>query len=64
MLSELYVGAERGDQDGAAVAVVAGIIDELQAGREVDAAPDVGCVVCLHDILTAVVERAVAEQEA
>ena len=58
------MGAERGDEHGAAVAVVAGVIDVLQAGREVDAAPDVGCVVGLHDIFAAVVETAVAEQEA
>ncbi len=58
------MGAERGDEDGAAVAVVAGVVDVLQAGCEVDAAPDVDCVVGFQDIFAAVVEGAIAEQEA
>ncbi len=56
--------AERGDEDGAAVAVVAGIVDVLQAGGEVNAAPDVGCIVGFDDIFAAIVEAAIAEQEA
>ena len=61
---ELDVGAERGDEDGAAVAVVAGVDDVLQAGREIDAAPDVDGVVGLQNIFAAVVELAIAEQKA
>ncbi len=61
---ELYVEAERGDEDGAAVAVVAGVVDVLQAGRDVNAAPDVGCIVGFDDIFAAVVEIAIAEQKA
>ena len=51
---ELYVSAERGDEDGAAVAVVAGIIDVLQAGSEVNASPDMGCVIGFDNIFAAV----------
>ena len=58
---KLDVGAERGDEDGAAVAVVAGIVDVLHAGREVNAAPDVGGVVGLQNIFAAVVQVSVAE---
>ena len=54
---------ERGDEDGAAVAVVAGIVDVLEAGRDVDAAPDMGGVVGFHNIFAAVVESAVAEKK-
>ena len=61
---ELDVGAERGHQHRAAVAVVAGVDDMLQAGREIDAAPHMDRVVRLHDIFAAVIESAVAEQEA
>ena len=57
------MGAEGGDDDGAAVAVVAGIVDVLHAGREIDSAPDVHGVVRLEDVFAAVVEVAVAEEE-
>ena len=36
----------------------------LQAGSHIDAAPNVSCIVALHDILAAVVEAAIAKQEA
>ena len=58
------MGAEGGDQDGAAVAVVAGIVDVLDAGGEINATPDVDGVVGLEDVFAAVVESAVAEQKA
>ncbi len=61
---ELDVGAERRHEHRAAVAVVAGVDDVLQAGREINAAPHVHGVVRLHDIFAAVIESAVAEQEA
>jgi hypothetical protein len=61
---ELDVEAEGGDEDRAAVAVVAGIVDVLQAGSNVDAAPKVGSVVGLHNIFAAVVESAIAQEEA
>ena len=62
-ISELDVSAEGGDDYRAAVAVVAGVVDVLQAGGEVDAAPDVDGVVGLENIFAAVVEMAVAEKE-
>ena len=58
------MGAERGHQHRAAVAIVAGIDDVLQAGREVDAAPDVDGVISLQNIFAAVVELAIAEEKA
>ena len=56
-------GRGRRDEHGAAVAVVAGVVDVLQAGGEVDAAPDVDGVIGLQDIFAAVVQGAVAEKE-
>ena len=60
---KLDVGAEGGDYYWATVAVVAGIDDVLQTGCDVDAAPDVGGVVGLENILAAIVELAVTEEE-
>src|SRR5271166_1568305 len=62
-LLELDVGAEGGDEDGTAVAVVAGVVDVLQAGCDIDAAPDVEGVVGLQNIFAAVVQLAVAEEK-
>ena len=58
------MGAERGDEDRAAVAIVAGIVDVLQAGGEVKAAPDVRGVVGLDNVFAAVVQSAIAEEKA
>ena len=52
------------DEDGAAVPVVAGVLDELGVEGVVEAAPGVEGVVALEDVLARVVEAAVAEQEA
>jgi len=52
------------DGDRAAVAVVAGAGDELDVGRGEDAAVELGGVVGLDEGLAAVVQAAVAEQEA
>src|ERR1035437_6845879 len=60
---ELDVGAERGDDDGATVAVIAGIGDVLHAGRQINTAPHVNGVIGLEDVFAAVVEVAVAEEE-
>jgi len=49
------VGTEGGDEDGAAVAVITGIFDVLNAGCEIKAAPGVDGVVGLNDIFAAVV---------
>ena len=61
---ELDVGAEGGRRPRAAVAVVAGIVDVLHAGGEINSAPDVHGVVGLEDIFAAVGEVAVAEEKA
>ncbi len=51
------------NQHRAAIAVVAGIDDVLEAGREVDPAPRVHGVIGFQDIFAAVVEAAVAEKK-
>jgi hypothetical protein len=58
------VGADGADPDGAAVAVVAGVVDVLHIERVEHAAPGVVVVVAFDDVFAAVVEVAVAEQEA
>jgi len=45
-----------------AVAVVTGIVNVLQARRDVDAAPHMGGVVALDNVFAAVVQGAVAEE--
>jgi len=60
---ELDVGAEARDDHRAAVAVVTGVGDVLEAGGEVDAAPGVDGVVSFENIFAAVGEVAVAEEE-
>jgi hypothetical protein len=57
------VHSERGHKHRTAVAIVPRIGDALQAGSHVEAAPDVGCVIALNDIFTAIMKRAVTEQE-
>ena len=57
--SEFCVEAEGGDYDWAAVSVVAGIVDVLEAGGDVEAAPEMHRVVGLDDVLAAVVEVSV-----
>ena len=52
------------DEHGAAVLVVAGMIDELKVEGVVNSAPDMSVVVALEDVFAGVVEVAVAEQEA
>src|SRR6202166_4803974 len=64
MCSEFDVGAEGGNQDRAAVAVVAGVLNVLNAGSEVDSAPDVDRVIGFDNVFTTVVEVAVSEKEA
>jgi hypothetical protein len=58
------VGAEGGDQDGVAVSIVARVLNMLYAWSEKDAAPGVDSVVGLDDIFAAVIQFAVAEEEA
>jgi hypothetical protein len=58
------VGAEGGDEDGAAIAVVTGIVDVLQAGSDMDAAPGADGVVSLQNSFAAVVQVAIAEEKA
>ena len=52
------------DEDGAAVLVVAGVLDELGVEGVVEAAPGVEGVVGFEDVFAGVVEAAVAEEEA
>ena len=62
--SKLHVQPKRGGKHRAAIAVVAGAVDILRVERREDAAPHVQRVVGFHDVLAAVVQIAVAEQEA
>jgi len=64
MCSEFDVGAEGGDQDWAAVAIVARILNVLNAGGEVDSAPDVKRVIGFDSVFATVVQVAVSEKEA
>lgn len=57
---ELHVRAERADKNRPAVAIVTGIVGVLKIRCDVDPAPDVKSVIPFHDILAAVVERAIA----
>ena len=61
---EVDVHADGFDEDGAAVAVVAGVVDELDVEGVVGSAPGVGVVVALEDVFAGVAEVAVAEEEA
>ena len=58
------MGADGAYPGGAAVAVVAGVGDVLDVEGVEHASPGVVVVVGFHDIFAAVVEVAVAEQEA
>ncbi len=58
------VNAEAHDGSRAAVLVVAGIRDVLVVDRNRDAAPDVSRVVGLENLFQAVVQRAIAQDEA
>ena len=62
--SKLDMKAQRRRKQRAAVAVVAGVVDVLRVERSEDAAPDVQRVVGFDNVLAAVVQFAVAEQEA
>src|ERR1035437_8894850 len=60
---KLDVGAERRNDDGAAIAVVTGIDDMLHTGCEVYTAPHVRRVVGLKNIFAAIIQLAIAQQE-
>src|SRR5258706_1731334 len=62
--SEIDVQTRGGNERRAAVAVVSGVMNVLDVEREIDAAADVGRVVCLDDARRSVAQRAVADQEA
>ncbi len=55
--------AQARDYDRAAVAVVAGIVDVLHSGSDIDSAPNVGGVVRLDDVLASVVQPSITQQE-
>ena len=54
------MGSEARNQYGAAVAVVAGIVDVLETGGEIDAAPEVDGIVGFEDVFATVVQCAIA----
>src|SRR5580698_3757445 len=60
---EFDVCAERRYDHRAAIAVIAGIVDMLHAGSNVYTAPNVCRVVSLENILAAVIQLAIAQQE-
>ena len=53
------MGAEAGNEDGAAIVVKAGIIDKGELRGEVKAADDVGSVVSLAYTLAPISQRAI-----
>src|ERR1700751_207437 len=55
---------ERRHEDRPAVAIVAGIVDVLDAGGDIDSAPQVQGVIGLDDVFPTVIQMAIAEQEA
>ena len=57
------MGADGAYPGGAAVAVVAGTVDVLYIERVKHPAPAMPCVVALHNILAAVIQISVAQQE-
>ena len=64
MLLELHVRPEGGHDYRPAIAVVAGINDVLNAGSQIDSAPDVCRVIRFEDVLPPVVQPSVAKKEA
>src|SRR5208283_5962752 len=60
----LDVQPQSADQNRPAVAVVARIPDALHIGTQRDPAPGVQVVVTFQDLLAAVIERSVAQEEA
>src|SRR5579863_4034146 len=62
--SKLDMQAEGRSNQGAAVAVVAGVVDVLRVERREDSAPHVQRVVGFDNVLAPIVQFAVAEQEA
>ena len=61
---EVDVHADRLDEDGAAVLVVAGVFDELGVEGVIEAPPGVERVVGFEDVFAGVVEVAISEEEA
>ena len=61
---EIYVTAHRRHIDWSAIPVVARVVDEAKSKGVEESAPDVKAVIGLNDILAAIVERPVAENEA
>src|SRR6202521_437087 len=45
------------------VAVIAGVDDVLHSGSDIDSAPDVRCVIRFDDVLPAVVQLSIAQEE-
>src|SRR5215471_18839670 len=56
--------AQPGHPDRAAVAVIARVIYVLQIDSGENSAPQVGVIVAFHDVLAAVIQSAIAKQEA
>lgn len=49
-MSKLHVGPERGDENRAAIAIVAGIVDMLEARSDIETAPHVRGVINLKNV--------------
>ena len=60
---EIDVEAKGGDKDGAAILVVAGVIDVLKVEGSKEAAPEMGGVKALEDLFVTVIQRAIAEKK-
>src|SRR5712692_2660701 len=56
--------SERGHDDRSSVSVIPRVRDVLKIKRAKYASPHVGCVVALKELLAAISQRAVSEQEA
>src|SRR6267154_3891033 len=57
------MSAERWHHHGPAVTVVTGVVNVLESGRQVDAPPNVRCVIRLENVLSPVAQPAIADQE-
>ena len=62
-VSEFKMQFERRHQHGAAIPVIARVVDVLEAGSHIDSAPNVRRVIGFDDVFSAITKRAITEQE-
>src|SRR5437870_495990 len=64
VLSILDVQADAGNGDGAAIAIIRGVVDPLEVEGDVNPLTQLPIVICLKNLLGAVVEPAIADYKA